>query len=110
MEFDVTTNMGKLDRAARVLIAGGLVYAALGPGLLGAGVLFWLALISSVLAFWSYLTLLGRIGAGRAGYATVLFPVFALMLSAVVEDYRFTLLGIAGIALVGLGNILVLKR
>ena len=72
--------------------------------------LVWLALVSSVLAFWSYLTLLGRIGAGRAGYATVVFPVFALLLSSVVEDYRFTLAGLMGMGLVAVGNVLVLRR
>ena len=35
--------------------------------------LIWLVSISSVLAFASYLTLIGRIGPGRAGYATVIF-------------------------------------
>lgn len=41
----MTTNMGKFDRAARLLIAAALVYAALGTSMLGAGVLFWLAVI-----------------------------------------------------------------
>ena len=41
--------------------------------------LIWLAVFSSVLTFACYLTLVGRIGAGKAGYATVIFPVFALL-------------------------------
>ncbi|EFL88527.1 DMT family transporter [Ahrensia sp. R2A130] len=72
------------------------------------GSLVFLALVSSVLAFWSYLTLIGRIGAGRASYATVLFPVFALLISAVFEGYGFPLLAIAGLTCVLAGNILVL--
>ncbi len=43
--------------------------------------LLYLALFGSVVAFGAYLTLLGRIGAHKAGYATVMFPVVALMLS-----------------------------
>ncbi|MEM6586514.1 MAG: DMT family transporter, partial [Pseudomonadota bacterium] len=42
------------------------------------GSLVWLAVFSSVIAFWSYLTLLGRIGGARAAYATVIFPLVAL--------------------------------
>ncbi|MEN0040656.1 MAG: DMT family transporter [Pseudomonadota bacterium] len=74
------------------------------------GSLVFLALVSSVLAFWSYLTLIGRIGAGRASYATVLFPVFALLISAVFEGYGFPLLAIIGLACVLAGNILVLGK
>ena len=36
------------------------------------------------------LTLVGRIGAGRAGYATVIFPVFALLISTFFEGYGWT--------------------
>ncbi len=41
----MTTNMGKLDRVLRILIAAMLLYMALGTSVLGAGLLFWLALI-----------------------------------------------------------------
>ena len=47
------------------------------------GALVYLALIGSVLAFACYLTLLGRIGADRAAYVTVLGPVVALAVSTV---------------------------
>lgn len=74
------------------------------------GGMAYLAIISTVVAFLTYLTLLGRVGAGRAGYATVLFPVFALLISALFENYRLTLLALAGLGLVAIGNFLVLKR
>ena len=45
------------------------------------GSLLWLTIVSTVLTFSCYLMLIGRIGASRAGYATVVFPVFALLLS-----------------------------
>ena len=43
--------------------------------------LFYLALFGSVFAFGMYLTLIGRIGADRAAYTTLLFPIVALALS-----------------------------
>lgn len=72
--------------------------------------LVWLSVVSSVVAFWAYLNLLGRIGAGRAGYATVLFPVFALIISTLFEGYRWSPPALAGLALVACGNVLVLRR
>jgi drug/metabolite transporter (DMT)-like permease len=73
------------------------------------GSLVFLALSASVLAFYAYLTLLGRIGAGRAGYATVMFPVVALALSTLIEGYVWTLPAIIGAVLVLGGNWLVLR-
>jgi drug/metabolite transporter (DMT)-like permease len=72
------------------------------------GSLVFLAVISTVIAFAAYLTLLGRIGAARAGYSTVMFPVFALLVSTVFEGYSWTGYAIAGLALVALGNVLVI--
>lgn len=82
------------------------------------GSLAYLTLVSTVLAFAAYLTLLGRIGAARAGYATVLFPVVALIVSTFAEtwvgmsssNYVWTVSAFAGIALVLAGNVLVLRR
>jgi len=70
--------------------------------------LLWLAVPGSVLAFWMYVTLLGRVGADRAGYTTIVAPVLALVVSTFVEDYRWSVLAIAGLALVAAGNFLVL--
>lgn len=72
--------------------------------------LLWLAVFSSVLAFWAYLSLLGRIGAARAGYLTVMFPVFALLISTVWEGYVWTAPAFLGLALVLAGNLFVLRR
>jgi len=72
--------------------------------------LLYLALFGSVVAFGAYLTLLGRIGAGRAAYASVLFPVVALTLSVFFEDYVFAPEAIIGAILVLSGNVLVLAR
>lgn len=92
-----------------VALAGGAPFV-FDPALTyGAGLLY-LALCGSVLAFGAYLTLLGRIGADRAAYATVLFPLVALAISTVVEDYAWTPTALAGVALVLAGNLLVLLR
>jgi drug/metabolite transporter (DMT)-like permease len=74
------------------------------------GALAWLAVASTVVAFACYLTLLGRIGAARAGYSTVMFPVVALAISTVFEGYAWTLPAIAGLLLTLAGNLLVLGR
>lgn len=70
--------------------------------------LLFLAVVSSVIAFWAYLTLVGRIGAGRSGYATVMFPVLALVISSILEGYTFPAIAVAGLMLVISGNVLVL--
>ena len=73
------------------------------------GSLAWLVVVSSVLAFASYLSLVGRIGPGRAAYATVIFPVFALLISALYEGYECTWLALAGLALVMAGNMIMIR-
>ncbi|SON54523.1 putative amino-acid metabolite efflux pump [Hartmannibacter diazotrophicus] len=70
----------------------------------------WLTVVSTVVAFACYLTLLGRIGSARAGYATVVFPVFALLISTVVEGYQWSVPAIAGLVMVLTGNVIVLTR
>ncbi len=72
--------------------------------------LAYLALFGSVIAFGCYLTLIGRIGAGRAAYATLLFPIVALLLSTIWEGYSWTIPGVLGIGLILCGNYLALAR
>lgn len=72
--------------------------------------LVYLAIFGSVVAFGAYLTLLGRIGAHKAGYATVMFPVVALLLSMAFEGLQLDLPIVTGTSLVLLGNLLVLKK
>jgi drug/metabolite transporter (DMT)-like permease len=78
------------------------------PTLPYLGSLVFLAIVSTVIAFAAYLTLLGRIGAARAGYSTVMFPVLALLISTALEGYSWTGFAVAGLALVALGNVLVI--
>lgn len=74
------------------------------------GSLAFLALFGSVLAFGAYLTLIGRIGAGRAGYAMVAIPVVALALSTAFEHLHWEWSLALGAALCLAGNLLVLPK
>jgi drug/metabolite transporter (DMT)-like permease len=74
------------------------------------GSLLYLAVFGSILAFAGFLTLLGRIGAARAGYVGVMVPVLALFVSAAFEGFHFHALTWAGIALSLAGNALVLGK
>ena len=71
--------------------------------------LVWLILISSVMTFACYLSLVGRIGPGRAAYATVVFPVFALLISARYEGYEWSVAALSGLALVIVGNLIMIR-
>ncbi|WP_316859365.1 DMT family transporter [uncultured Cohaesibacter sp.] len=70
----------------------------------------WLVLMASVIAFWGYMTLLNNIGPARAGYLTVLFPIVALVLSTIFENYHWTLPGLLGLVAIIAGNILVMQK
>jgi drug/metabolite transporter (DMT)-like permease len=72
--------------------------------------LFYLSLFGSVIAFGCYLALVGRIGADRAAYASVMFPIVALLISTAFEGYHPSLLSGVGIITVLAGNALVLLQ
>lgn len=74
------------------------------------GATVYLSIFASVVAFACYLTLLRRVGAARAGYATVLFPIVALAISTAVEGYGWTAPAAIGAILALAGNVLVLRR
>ena len=72
--------------------------------------LVYLAVFGSIVAFGAFLTLIGRIGADRAGYVTVAIPVVALLFSALFEGLQWHASLIAGMALCLAGNVAVLRR
>ena len=72
--------------------------------------LAFLVVFASVIAFAAYLSLINSIGANKTAYATVLFPIVALSISAVIEDYVFTPLAIVGLLLAIIGNIIVFYK
>jgi drug/metabolite transporter (DMT)-like permease len=71
--------------------------------------LAYLAVLGSIVAFLTYLTLLKRVGAGPASYVGVTTPVVAMLFSTLLEGYRWTLPGLVGVALAVAGNVLVLR-
>ena len=74
------------------------------------GALLYLSVFASVIAFWSYLTLVGEIGPDRAAYATLLFPLVALGLSTAFGDYVWALPAVLGVGFTLGGNLLILTR
>ncbi len=72
--------------------------------------LIYLAVFGSIIAFGSYLTLIGSIGADKASYAIMVVPVMALILSSFFEGYVWNLPGISGLLLVVGGNFLALSK
>ncbi|EKE71645.1 DMT family transporter [Gallaecimonas xiamenensis] len=75
------------------------------PAYLGA--LLYLAVVGSVLGFWAYFRLVGRVGASRAAYSTLLFPLVALALSTFFEGYQWHPKGVLGLALILAGNLVM---
>lgn len=72
--------------------------------------LAYLAVFGSAVAFGCYLALLRLIGAARASYSSVLFPVVALLISTLVEGYRWTIPAVVGMLLTLAGNWLILSQ
>jgi drug/metabolite transporter (DMT)-like permease len=73
------------------------------------GSLFYLAVLGSIVAFTFYLKLVGDIGPDRAGYATLIAPVIALIISSFFENYQWGIVAIFGVLLLFAGNFLALK-
>ncbi|MGS2717321.1 DMT family transporter [Eionea flava] len=71
--------------------------------------LLFLAIPGSIIAFTGYLVLIARIGANKAAYTTVLFPVVALTISTVVEGYQWDTFSILGLLLVMLGGVISVR-
>lgn len=94
---------------ALIVIGGGtpLSFDLSAPYLLS---LIYLSLFGSVVAFGCYLSLVGRIGPARAAYSTLLFPIVALVLSTIWEDYHWSLPAVSGILLILCGNYLALSK
>lgn len=74
------------------------------------GATVFLAIPGSIIAFFSYLTVIRTLGPGKAGYATVLFPVMALTLSTWLEDFVWSATALTGAALALLGNYVLFRK
>jgi drug/metabolite transporter (DMT)-like permease len=69
--------------------------------------LVWLSLIATVGGSLCYLSLVNRLGAAKAGYVAVLFPLIALSLSTLLEGYRWNWIAAIGVLLILLGCLMV---
>lgn len=70
--------------------------------------LIYLIAMGSGLVFVLYFIVIERIGPERASYASVMFPLVALVISTFAEDYHWPALALIGVPLAILGNGLVL--
>ncbi len=68
----------------------------------------YLAVFGSAVAFGCYLSLMKNIGADKAAYATVLFPLVALSISTVFEGYEWSFISVCGVLLTLIGNVIVM--
>jgi len=96
------------------VLDGALAWTIAGPPVVPADPRYWagtayLALAGSVVTFPLYYRLIRDIGAGRAAYHNVLVVIVAMLLSTLLEGYRWSALAIAGSALALLGLVIALR-
>lgn len=70
----------------------------------------FLVVFGSILSFGAYYTLQYRIGATRASYMTILFPILALGYSTLLEGYEWSALAVMGLFIVLIGLSLTFYR
>lgn len=97
---------GTIILAAIVIFTGASFRIITTPGYLIS--LLYLAMFGTVLAFAAYYALLNNIGPEKASYAIVLFPVVAVILSSIFEDFVWSNNVFIGFALVLIGNAIIL--
>jgi drug/metabolite transporter (DMT)-like permease len=98
---------GALFLVPVTLLTGGFEFALRSAYVIS---LAYLVIFGSIIGFAMYLTVTERLGAARAAYVTVLFPIVALLWSTLLENYRWTALNLAGVALILLGSGLAIAR
>lgn len=72
--------------------------------------LLYLGIFGSAIAFTLYLTLVARMGADKAAYSSVLFPIVALGISTFAEQYHWNIFAITGVLLILAGNVLAMSN
>lgn len=97
---------GSLFLLLVVLISGESWQFSTKPSFIVA--LLYLSVFGTVVAFFAYVTLMGRIGGPRAAYATILFALVALSVSTLFEGMQWTAPKLIGVALILSGNFLIL--
>lgn len=72
--------------------------------------LVYLGLIGSVLAFGIYMRLVSQMGADKAAYVVLVYPIVALVISTFFEGYRWSLLSALGVTIVIVGNAVAMGK
>lgn len=72
--------------------------------------LMYLSVFGSIIAFTTYLNLLGKIGPDKSGYISLVMPVIALFISTLLEGYQWTSYGFVGLLFILSGIFLALQR
>lgn len=96
------------------IIDGAFAFLTSGPPVIDMrpayiGGVLYLGLVGSVVAFPLYFGLIRNIGPGKAAYTGVLVPVIAMLLSTLFENYRWSLLAVAGAALALTGLVIAMR-
>lgn len=72
--------------------------------------LLYLSLFGSVFAFGAYMKLVKNMGADKSSNVILVYPVVALCISTLFEDYQWSVLALAGIFLIMLGNSIAMGK
>jgi drug/metabolite transporter (DMT)-like permease len=72
--------------------------------------LFYLAIFGSVIAFSSYLKIVGSIGPAKASYALVLVPLIAMVFSTIFESYEWQTSALFGMPILIIGNMVAMDK
>lgn len=99
---------GVIFMALLALIQGQNFMPAFEPKFIMA--VLYLAVFGSVVGFSAYFLLVGKIGAGKAAYSTLLFPLIALSISTFWEGYVWSVSAILGVILILLGNFIFFAK
>ena len=96
------------------IIDGVVAWSTVGAPVLPTAGAFWLgtaylAITGSVVTFPLYYRLIREIGAGRAAYHNVLVIVVAMVISTLLEGYRWSALAIGGAVLALIGLVIALR-
>jgi len=96
------------------LIDGALAWVISGPPVFPTSAAYWLgtgylAILGTVVTFPLYYTLIRQIGAGKAAYSGVAVVVIAMLISTLLEGYRWSPLAVAGAAFATVGLMVALS-